>query len=56
MERTFKDVGKHVTIETCLMYWDLGISCGWNDGKHVTLDDREVFEYIKKDLPAGEQK
>lgn len=42
-----KGVGDKITIEICQMYHYIGFNCIWNDGKDLTLIDKE------KDLPDG---
>lgn len=50
MNKVIKDDRGLFTIETCLMYYNLGFYCEWNDGRYVTLIDKE------KDLPAPQQR
>jgi len=45
MNRTLLGIGDKMTIEICQLYNALGLNCIWNDGKDLTLIDKE------KDLP-----
>lgn len=47
MNRTLSSIGDKMTIEICQLYNELGLNCIWNDGKDLTLIDKE------KDLPSG---
>lgn len=40
-ESIFKDVGNKVTIELCQTYSKIGFNCVWNDGKDLTLVEKE---------------
>lgn len=39
--RTFENVGNEVTIQACQMYYALGFDCAWNDGRHLTIIEKE---------------
>lgn len=47
MKKTINNAGNAFTLETCLLFSEVGINCVWNDGKDLTLIDKE------KDLPSG---
>ncbi len=42
-----ENVGSQFTLELCEIYHQLGFDCIWNDGKDLTLVEKE------KDLPSG---
>ncbi len=37
-----ENVGSQFTLELCEMYHQLGFDCVWNDGKHLTLIEKDL--------------
>ena len=41
MEAVYENISDRVTLEICQLYYELGYNVVWNDGKDMTLEEKE---------------